>query len=434
LKIQKSNENMNSDLAKSYDDGFNNVSNVFLDLPGIMSGLNDMFFKSSAGTQQQWNIDWYEGQVGGLDRDKAVVLKQNLIDSYNKAKKAYDLNFDNYKIVSRTSDDATIETLIKQTYDTTKLISDVIKNSNNYIDFINAVMQKNNTDIPNLIPTHKAILNTYTAKTNTHLVNLLGVTTNIKSFRDAFPSASLDIQSAELSVRQRENALQDAKDKLSDYFIRAPFSGTLATLNIKKSDSVSAGTSVGALITKNKIAEISLNEVDVAKVKIGQKATLTFDAIPDLSISGSVADIDTIGTVSQGVVTYVVKISFDTQDERIKPGMSVSSNIITDIKQDVLVVPNSAIKSQGGESYVEVFGAPLPAPADGLIGSISSTAPNKIGVQVGLSNDKDSEIISGLNEGEEIVSRTISSTNTKTTTSTPSLFGSGGGGGVRVQR
>jgi HlyD family secretion protein len=441
FKIQNSNENMNADLVKAYDDGFNTVSNVFLDLPGIMTGLNDMFFKSNPATGQ-WNVDWYEGQVGdiGEDRDQAKIFKQNFIDSYNKAKTAYDLSFQNYKIVSRTSDNTTIETLITQTYDTTKLISDAIKNANNYIDFVNSSIQKNNFDTPAIITTHKATLSADTSKTNTHLLNLLSIKTSIKGYKDAFLNNDLDTQSQQLSLQQKENSLQDAKDKLADYFIRAPFAGTISIVNIKKGDSISAGTTVATLVTTKQIAEISLNEVDVAKIKIGQKTTLTFDAIPDLTISGMVADIDAIGTVSQGVVTYNVKISFDTQDERVKPGMSVSAAIITDIKQDVLVVPNSAIKSQAGTSYVENFDAPLMPPTDGLIGSISTISPNKIPVEVGLSNDSQSEIISGIKEGDEIITRIILPTTAKTTTTTPSLFGSPAtgnrgatsGGGVRI--
>jgi len=435
LKIQNSDENMNADLAKAYDDGFNTVSNVFLDLPGIMTGLNDMFFKSSSGTQQQWNIDWYEGQVSGGDHDQVVILKQNFTDSYKKAKDSYDVNLEKYKIVSRTSDDITIKALISQTYDTTKLISDAIKNANNYIDFVNSSIQESNADTPALIAIHKAILNSDTSKINTHLVNLLSATTSIKNYTDAFPNANLDMQSQELGITQKQNALQDAKDKLADYFIRAPFAGTITIVNIKKGNTVSTSTVVATLITKTQLAEISFNEVDVAKIKIGQKATLTFDAIPDLTISGVVADIDTLGTVSQGVVTYIVKISFDTQDERIKPSMSVSAAVITDIKQDVLVVPNSSLKSQGGISYVENFDAPLAPPTAGAIGSIAKIAPNKIIVEVGLSNDSQSEIISGIKEGDEIVTRTILPTTAATATA-PSLFGSPatnrGGNTVRI--
>ena len=445
LKIEKSAENMNADLAKAYDDGFNVVSNVFLDLPEIMIEFHDMFFKSDSATGQ-WNVDWYEGKVDYEERDKTIIFKQNFINSYNKAKDSYDENFNDYKIVSRTSEKMAIETLIAQTYDTTKLISDAIKNANNYVDFVNSSIQDNNFETPTLITTHRASLNGYTAKTNSHLLSLLSVKTNIKNYKDSFVSADLDIQSSELSVKQRENALQDAKEKLTDYFIRAPFEGTIAKVSIKKSDTVSSSAVVATLITKLQLAEISLNEVDVAKIKIGQKAILTFDAIPDLALSGAVADIDSIGAVSQGVVTYIVKVSFDAQDERVKPGMSVNTVIVTDMRQDVLAVPNSAIKSlparlagQTGKSYVEIFNIPLTPPADGLIGFISKIAPDKIPVEIGLSNDSQTEIISGIKEGDEIVARTILPSTATNTSATPSIFGgttgnrtTGSGNAVRI--
>lgn len=428
LKIQKSNENLNSDLKKAYGDSFNTISSVFLDLPGIMTGLNDMFFKSNSGTRQQNNVDWYEEQVGSENRDQAAILKQNFLDSYNKAKKYYDQNSESYKTISRTSENAVIENFILQTYDTVKLISDAIKNANNYIDFVNDSLQKRNVDIPAIINIHRTSLNTYTSKTNTHLVNLLEDTSNIKNYKDAFPNADLDMQSAELSVKQKENMLADTKDKLADYFIRAPFEGTVAKINVKKSDEIGIGTAIATLITKRQLAEISLNEIDVAKIKVGQMANLTFDAIPDLIIRGFVEEIDSVGTVAQGVVTYNVKISFDNQDERIKPSMSVSAEIITDTKENVLIAPNSAIKTQGGKksmNYVEMFKTSPPPPAKGSIGSISKIAPIKIPVEVGLVGSSRSEVVSGVKEGDEVVIRTILPT--ANTTTAPSIFGSNTG-------
>ncbi|KKP86553.1 MAG: Efflux transporter, RND family, MFP subunit [Parcubacteria group bacterium GW2011_GWC1_35_8] len=417
FKIQNSEENMNADLAKAYDDGFNTVSNVFLDLPEIMTGMNDMFFKSVSATGQ-WNIDWYEAQAGNENSEKTKIYKQKLIDSYDVALKAYDINFDNYKATSRTTNNTTIENLIIQTYDTTKLVSDLIKNANNYIDFVNDLLQENYYTTPATITTHKSILSGYTSKTNTHLLSLLSIKTSIKDYKDAFLNGDLDTQSQILSLKQKENSLQDLKDKLPDYYIRAPFAGTISVINIKKGDSVSSSTVVATLVTEKQMAEISLNEVDVAKIKIGQKSTLAFDAIPDLTISGVITEIDSVGTVSQGVVTYNVKISFDTQDERIKPGMSVSAEIIINEKQNVLVVPNSAVKSlpansgagQKGENYIEIL-------------QILENKITKIKVRIGISNDTKTEIISGIKEGDEIITRTILSSIIKTTTA-PSLFGS----------
>jgi HlyD family secretion protein len=429
LKIQNSAENMNADLAKSYEDGFNTVSNVFLDLPTIMAGLDDMFYDTNNASGAQYTIDWYAGQVGQTDSDKAITYKKDVNDTYSAALKAFKTNFSNYKNASRNSNSTTTEALILETYNTTKTIADAIKTSSNYIDFVKGSIETNNFNIPTIITTHQTTLNSYTSKTNSHLLNLLSITTNIKNYKDAFLNSDLDVQSSLLSVQQKENALQDAKDNLADYYIYAPFGGTISNVAINKGDSISSGTTIATLITNKQIAELSLNEVDVAKVSTGQKATLTFDAIPDLTISGKVAEINTIGTVSSGVVNYTVKISFDTSDVRVKPGMSVNATIITNIKQDVLAIANSAIKTQNGTTSVETFDTTLTNPTAGIQGSRSLVLPTKKTVITGISNDSITEIVSGLTEGDIIVIKTINGTTVTTkATNTKSILGGMGGG------
>jgi HlyD family secretion protein len=134
--------------------------------------------------------------------------------------------------------------------------------------------------------------------------------------------------------------------------------------------------------------------------------------------------VDTVGTVSQGVVSYNVKINFDTDEEKIKQGMSVSASIITDVKQNVLMVPNSAIKSQDDINYVEIFDKEI---ATAQISS--SEIPKQQIVEIGLSNDTSTEIISGLSENQKVISRTTtaSSSSTSKTTTSNNLLRSGGG-------
>jgi hypothetical protein len=194
------------------------------------------------------------------------------------------------------------------------------------------------------------------------------------------------------------------------------------------------------LVTQQKLAELSLNEVDVAKVKVGQKATLTFDAIEDLSLTGVVAEVESLGTVSQGVVSYKVKINFDTQDEQVKSGMSVSAAIIIDVHQDVLTVPNAAIKNQGTTYYIETLNNPS-AEVAGVQGVTSASAPQQQTVEVGLADDTSTEIILGLQEGDHVISRTITTKATSAATA-PSLFGAstnrtggtGAAGGAAIGR
>src|SRR3989339_802130 len=431
FKIQNSSENMNIDLAKSYDDGFNTATDTFLDLPEIMTGLNDMFFKSSINASQ-WNIDWYEGQVSVTDREEAVIFKKNFSDSYVIARDSYEKTLSSYKLIPRTADGKTIETLITATYNTTELISDSIRNGRNYVDFVVDSIGSLDRNTPSIINTNKISLNTYTSETNSHLTSLLSIQTSIKNYQDAFLKGDLDMQSQLLSLKQKENSLQDLKDKLSDYYVHAPFGGTMASVLAKVGDTAS-GT-LGSIITNQKNATLSMNEVDIAKIKLGEKATVTFDAIEDLSITGTVAEIDTVGTVSQGVVSYNVKIAFDTENDLVKSGMSVSASIITDSKTDTLIVPSSAIKTQGATKYVQMFTVSLLAPATDSKGTPSKEIPNQIPVEIGITDDTNTEIISGLKKGDQIVSRTITSTS-NTTAQASSLLGgastrsSGGGSG-----
>ena len=424
-------------LAKTYEEGFSSVTKVFLDIPSIMSGLENTLFNNTVQSTQD-NITWYVNQIDHRydERGKVIRYRDDVYDAYNRARTSYNSNFDNYKTTSRSADKQTIEELISQTYDTTKIIADTVKEASNFIDFVKDTLERYDLAVPSIISTHQSSLNSYTDKTSTHLINLLNVKNSIKNAKEGIVDADLDIQSQELTVRQRENALLDAKEKLADYFVSAPFDGVITNADLKKGDSVSSASILAILITRQKLAEISLNEVDAAKVKAGQKATLTFDAVPDLTITGEVAELDTIGTVSQGVVTYNIKIAFDTQDERVRPGMSVSASIITEAKPDVLLAPNSALKSQGGMSYVEIPSeTDMSAATANVSGAVFGNPIRQQRVEVGLSNDEFTEIVNGLGQGDLIVTRTIQPTTAQTTQTQqqgglriPGLPGGGGGG------
>lgn len=160
------------------------------------------------------------------------------------------------------------------------------------------------------------------------------------------------------------------------------------------SGSGSSGSSVPIVIDDlgSMTATVQVSEVDITNVAIGQKAALTFDAIDGLSLTGKVTGIDSSGTVSSGVVNYNVTITLDTGDARLKPGMSVNAEITTAVKQDVLTVPSSAVKTEGSTQYVQVM--------------VNGTPRDQL-VTTGLSNDTSTEIDSGLKEGDAVVTQTI---------------------------
>lgn len=411
--IRSDKEKNSESLIKAYDDGFNAVSNTFADLPNIMTGLSAVLINKDFD-QSQWNIDYYADAVRPYYEDISVVRDETYA-KYKAAREAYDKNLIDYKTASRFSDAAEMEVLINQTHETSRLVSEAVKSASNFVQIYKDKMTEASRQPKALSETHLSNLNSFVSKANSSIQSLYSAKNTILGGKESLISVDFDVRSAKIQLNKAKDALTDAKEKLAEYYIRAPFSGIVAKVNVKAGDSLVS--TIATLITKQKIAEISLNEIDVAKVNVGQKVTLTFDAVPNLTITGQVAEVDAVGTVSQGVVTYTVKITFDTQDDRIKPGMSVSAAIITEAKPGVLLVPNSAVKSQGGMNYVEIVSGDDKnlALAASAGGAILQNSPRRQQIEIGTASDEFTEILSGLSEGDVIVTRTIQSTAAQTT-------------------
>ena len=216
--------------------------------------------------------------------------------------------------------------------------------------------------------------------------------------------------------------------------VYAPNSGTIDNITIVEgmvlSSSSSSSTTTNTTTQGERIAVIkttgtplatfNISEIDVSRVAQGQKATLTLDALSDKTFTGKVVSVDKVGTTSSGVTNYPVIIQFDLEAPEILPNMAATANIILETKNDVLVIPSSAITTSNGTSTVKVL-------RNGQ--EISTT------VELGLTSDSGVEISSGLSEGDTIVTGTTStSSGAGQTRSVFSPGGFGGGGAVRVIR
>lgn len=220
------------------------------------------------------------------------------------------------------------------------------------------------------------------------------------------------------SVKRAQTSLRSAQQSLADTSVIAPFDGQIGTVSAQLGQQITSGTAIATLITDGKVAEVTLNEVDVAKVSVGQTVQLTFDAIDSLVLAGKVTEIDAIGTATQNVVTFKVRIVFTEDDARVKPGMSVTATIVTKQIDGVLVVPNGVVKKNARGSYVEVRDEQ----------QASKDVTKKIPVTVGDTNDTETYITEGIEEGQQVMVRTITTTGSKTSSqkSSQSSFRVGG--------
>jgi len=166
----------------------------------------------------------------------------------------------------------------------------------------------------------------------------------------------------------------------------------------------------------NPLATFNLSEIDVSKVKPGQKATVKLDSLNDKTFTGKVMTVDRVGSVTSGVTNYPIVIKFDTEAPEVLANMSASASIILDSKDDVLLVPSSAIRVQGEQNTVRV---------------LEDKKEQTVVVEIGLTSDTQTEILSGLSEGDEVITSVTTGTgSTRQGTSSPfsGQFRIGGGG------
>lgn len=194
-------------------------------------------------------------------------------------------------------------------------------------------------------------------------------------------------QTAQASLDSAQVAVEQAQRNLDAASLYAPFDGVISAVNFGVGDTAS-GTAVGIADLSNLQVNVSIDEVDIAKVAVGQTAQMTMDALPGKTYDAKVISIGPVGTITSGVVNYPVTVSITHPDAAVKPGMTANLSVKVEQRDNVLLVPNRAVRTQGNQKIVTVLyhGQTIATP-----------------VSTGLSNDTSVEITSGLREGDVVV-------------------------------
>jgi HlyD family secretion protein len=204
----------------------------------------------------------------------------------------------------------------------------------------------------------------------------------------ALPSAE-DIRVAEAQLASTHLNVEIAEARLKDSTLLAPFGGQLATWKLYVGDNVTLAGSVGTLVdTSSYRIELSIDETEVGKLSVGQKATITLDAFPNQELEGRVASTSLLGTLTQGIVTYGVTVELAPTQLPIKPLMTAVVDIVVASKERALVVPNRALRRDREGIYVEI---------------LENNLPTRVGVTTGLAGKEVTEIIDGLTEGQQVI-------------------------------
>lgn len=195
-------------------------------------------------------------------------------------------------------------------------------------------------------------------------------------------------------VAQARAAYEVSLINLNKATLISPVNGIITEVNNKPGEVLGTGVikeTFSRVMSLDMIIQSKVPESDVVKIKLGQKAKVTFDALSDEDVfEGEIIQIDPASTTIQDVVYYNIKLKMLTTDSRIKPGMSVNIDIAAAEKENVVSVPMRAIKSENDKKYVEVLQA--------------DNTTKKIYVETGMQGDEGMiEIKSGLSGGEKVV-------------------------------
>jgi len=257
-----------------------------------------------------------------------------------------------------------------------------------------------------------------------------------------------DVEIKGMLVQIAEGRLENAKKAVEKALaaspeITAPFDGFITQVNVEGGDEVTKGTVAMQVADPTRFeAELLVSETNIFKVKLGGEARVQLDVMPTFNLPASVTYISPTATIQSGVVNYEVTVEVESletirqqqetmqspqgvapepmptlipEDFQLKEGLTVTVSIVVEEKNDVLLVPNRAITYRGTEAYV-------------LVVSPDGTIEPRL-IQTGISDSQNTEVTSGLSEGEQVV---IPQTTTTTpTTSQPTgpgfMFFEGGG-------
>ncbi len=192
-----------------------------------------------------------------------------------------------------------------------------------------------------------------------------------------------DISAAEARIAAIESSLEQID-------LEAPFAGTITAVSNKVGDQVSPGLLAFRIDDlSHLLVDVQITEVDINRVRVGQPAMMSFDAIPGREYSGRVTEVARVGIPSAGLVNFQVTIELDNMDGAVRPGMTAAVNIITDLIENVLLVPNRAVRLREGQRVVYV---------------LRGGAPVATEIQLGLTSDAQSELVGGdVKEGDLLV-------------------------------
>ncbi len=450
--------NAEEDLEQERVDAYSAAASAFAELPSTLSTVDDVLTGRDYNSSQD-NIAYYHDlSPNDALKDQADDLKEEVEDAENTYRAALTL----YNATDVNSSSGEIVSLLENTYSAAEEFSVLLKDADVYLLSLQDAIPEEQTE-PRYLQTHINSVEAAIAELNPQLSALSNEVQTLQNLEQDLEDAERelsqldthyesdlkqaqlnveakqlilddlqdgndenDIRAQELVVEKAQNALASAQKKYDDSMIRAPFSGVITGVSVDLGQSVSVATVAFTLVSSEKFVEVSLNEVDVSQVEVGQTGIATFDALPGVSVPVTLAFISEVHDDKSSVVQYESHLNLEEAVPDLKEGMSAHVELTLQHIDQALLVPKTALKTEAGKTLVEVASPAATALAEKTLYLRSALTLSSKEVEVGATGADEIQILSGIEEGEWVVFYSASELISPPVTTRPSgAFGEG---------
>lgn len=348
----------------------------------IMAESDLITAKKNLEDLQNSNLARARAQQNLVNAEQAVEDAQEKVDSksYTLASQdVIDVAYANYILAQNEVD------RLQQEYDGMAYLADDDPNRAAALSKLAAAKQRRDTSLANY---NRAKSKPDELDVNLAEANLAIAKANLADMQREWERVKNGVDPNDLAAAQARVEALEATLGLAN--VKAPFSGTVTEVNVSPGDQAAPTVSAFRLDDlSHLLVDVQITEIDINRVKVGQDVTLSFDAILDKEYTGKVTEVGRVGTALAGVVNFNVTIELSDADESVLPGMTAAVNIIVEQLDDVLLVPNRAVRLRDGQRIVYVL-------RNGVLETIE--------VELGSTSETYSELLSTeLKAGDQVV-------------------------------
>ncbi len=397
-------EDAKNDLANDYQDVPDILNDAYLYADNALNKQIDELFEGDNTNTPELTFITTDSSLANQAESARVEAGRNLAKIYNQINNLDESDYENLDAAMTE-----VKSYLKEINNSLSIISSALNSAITTSSFTESELSTYKTNLSTARTNLNSEISSITSQQQTISVTKVSNQTSLNTAQANLDSAESalakaeqelalkkagpqkeDIQLAQAEVNQARANLQQIQAEISKTILFAPVTGIITKVEKELGETVSVKESVISMISKAKFqVEANISETEIAKVKVNDQIEMTLDALgPQEKFSGRIIEIEPAETVISGVIYYQVTSVFEVEDERIKPGMTVNMDILTDKKENVLYLPYYVIKQENGNKYVLVQ---------------EGEKKIKKEIKTGLEGETRVEIISGLKEGDKVL-------------------------------